>query len=168
MCIGGRLKPFWLSINIFAGLSIFSALVGCSDSKSRNTDTYSRQFSTIAEKIAFLEKYLVIKDRKVLDTEYHIQYHDNSQGLAAPSDWQMLIILKVPENELEKWIIDCPVTQEAVNPDKWYKGLQLDTLKWIREKSQFYTGTVCNTMQTHKIICRKNSYVLLSYSSFTE
>lgn len=60
-----------------------------------STRTRSSEFSTDAEKVAFLGRYLKLPTR-VGAAEFYVVYHNNSSGMAAgPSKWDISAVLKV-------------------------------------------------------------------------
>jgi len=92
-------------------------LTGCQ--KSRTTDTWSTEFETHEEKIAFFEKYVDCPS-EVVDTEFHIFYHDN--GRLGPSDWWIRAAIKITPGELSKWTVDMDeVEEERIDTDWWSK-----------------------------------------------
>ena len=71
---------------------------------SKTTDTQSRTFTTDADKIAFLEQYLLLAS-PIQATEFHIIYHDNESGLIpGPSDWDMQAVMLVEPADLARWV----------------------------------------------------------------
>ncbi|QQR80634.1 MAG: hypothetical protein IPJ69_00240 [Deltaproteobacteria bacterium] len=86
-------------------LVIYCYLTACSKAGPASTETTSAVFSTLEEKISFLEKYVTFhRHYKALD--YFIIFHNNSSFLAAPSDWQIAILAQVPSEELSQWVIN--------------------------------------------------------------
>ncbi len=84
--------------------------------KSRTTDTYSRDFSSSAAKIAFLQEYLSTPS-DILATEFHIVFHDNSGGLVpGPSGWDIQAVIKVAPLDLSRWQVGLtPLPAEGVD-----------------------------------------------------
>ena len=70
---------------------------------SLTTDTRSSQFTTQEEAILFLEPYIKLAT-KPKDLAYHIVYHDNSQGIPGPSDWDMKLAAKVSLEDIDMWL----------------------------------------------------------------
>ena len=80
-------------------------MAGCGGPPSGppSTQTSSSQFTTITEKIAFLEKYVMFR-RAYVNLDYQISYHNNSGGgVPGPSDWDIRIVAQVPAAELKLW-----------------------------------------------------------------
>lgn len=82
-------------------------LVACSGPGKRaadkTTDTRSSAFTTDADKIAFLEQYLLLAS-PIHATEFHIVYHDNATGgVAGPSEWDMQAVMLVAPADLPRW-----------------------------------------------------------------
>lgn len=70
---------------------------------NKTTDTRSSVFTTDADKIAFLEQYLLLAS-PIHATEFHIVYHDNaSGGVAGPSDWDIQAVMLVSSADLARW-----------------------------------------------------------------
>ena len=83
------------------------------NNNNKTTMTTSTDFSSLAQKITFLEQYVRFR-RHYLQLDFFIAYHDNATGrLAAPSDWDIQIIARVPQHELEQWITDLQPMQKA-------------------------------------------------------
>jgi len=77
---------------------------GSGTQTSLTTDTRSAQFTTDAEKVAFVRRYLTLFS-PVEATEFHIVYHDNSGGrVPGPSDWDMRVALLVAPADVPSWI----------------------------------------------------------------
>jgi hypothetical protein len=66
----------------------------------RTTDARSDRFPTAAERVAFLAKYVKLHSA-VEDAAYHIVFHDNG---FAPSDWDMVVAVRLPEDALPAWL----------------------------------------------------------------
>lgn len=67
-------------------------------SRSLTTDTDSRALPDVAQRLAFLARYLRFKS-PVSDAEYIIHYHDNSGGsIPGPSDWDIRAVLQVADD----------------------------------------------------------------------
>lgn len=85
------------------------------------TETSSTKFSTLSEKVAFLEQYVTFR-RTYEDLDFVIAFHNNSGGLVpGPSDWDIRIIARVPSTDLGQWTRGLHSTTA---PDiKWLKAL---------------------------------------------
>jgi len=129
-------------------------LISCEENLT--TNTFSKDFSSHKEKIAFLKKYFT-SDNKIADAEYHINFHDNSTGMiAGPSDWDMDIAVKINPKNLTKWISKCRKGNES-DLSKWNDILP-NTNDWkIEGELIFYT---CNM-----IWCKQNEILLITYSA---
>lgn len=77
---------------------------GCGSSGGpATTATSSAKFSTLSEKVAFLEQYVNFR-RSYEELEFMITYQNNSGGLVpGPSDWDMQIVARVPSVDLAEW-----------------------------------------------------------------
>lgn len=105
---------------------------------SMSTDTSSSKFVSVDEKKAFLAKYIKMKS-DIIDTEYHIVFHDNSRGLPAPSDYDMKIAVLVDKNNLNNWIDGYTEISQKEIDLKWCKELNLNPSKWnLSVQSKFY------------------------------
>jgi hypothetical protein len=77
--------------------------LGCSDTGPPSTNRSSNEFTTLAEKVAFLNQYVSF-DRNYDRLDFSITYHNNSAGMVpGPSDWDIRIVAQVPPVELTKW-----------------------------------------------------------------
>jgi hypothetical protein len=104
---------------------------------SLSTDTHSSQFITQEEAIVFLEPYIKLTT-KPLDLAYHIVYHDNSQGIPGPSDWDMKLAVKVLPEDIDKWLEGASVTEPF--DMSWVSEL-LKGKDWnVSSELVFYTG----------------------------
>lgn len=84
------------------------------------TDTSSDKFTTIAEKVDFLEQYVTFR-RTYRQLDYRIVYHNNTGGIPGPSDWDVTIFAHVPSNELPAWTSGLnPISAPKAN---WFKNL---------------------------------------------
>src|ERR1041384_4670928 len=78
-------------------------LLTADEHESRPTDTKSTQLKTSTERVAFLSRYVKLRTR-VTDTAFHIVYHDNSFGLAGPSDWSIAAAVQVTPADGPTWL----------------------------------------------------------------
>jgi len=85
-----------------AGLLSFYLLT-VDERESRTTDTKSTQLKTSAERVAFLSRYLKLRT-PVNDAAFHIVYHDNSVGVAGPSDWSIAAAVQVTPADGPAWL----------------------------------------------------------------
>jgi hypothetical protein len=101
-------------------------------SSSLTTDTWSAQFATDAEKLAFVRRYLTLASA-VEATEFHIVYHDNAGGpVPGPSEWNMHVALKLAPADLPAWTSGL---QEIDGRDidlSWGSELLPNTPRWVR------------------------------------
>jgi hypothetical protein len=82
-------------------LFLFSLGSGCQ--KSLTTDTPSSQFSSSAQKIAFLSRYAKLPSTPT-DVEYQIHYQDNSGGMVpGPSDSDIKLVALVKAEDIPLW-----------------------------------------------------------------
>lgn len=97
---------------------------------SKTTDTHSRTFSTDADKIAFLEQYLLLVS-PIQATEFHIVYHDNESGaIPGPSDWDMQAIMLVEPADLPRWTEDMQAVAEQDADLTWVDALLPEDQRW--------------------------------------
>lgn len=93
-----------LNRTTFKVIFVYLFILTCGCSNSKTTDTESSVFKTKQEKIKFLKRYLSV-DRTYKELDFHIIYRDNSTGfIPGPSDWDICLVAKVPQVELELWI----------------------------------------------------------------
>ena len=91
-------------------LSILSLVLVSCGPKSKSTTTDSHTFSTLAEKKAFLERY--VSFRRTYETlTYLIAFRDGGDGgVPSPSEWDVRLIATVPTSEIDSWISGLTVT----------------------------------------------------------
>lgn len=93
---------------------------GCSPAGPSSIDTASDKFTTLAEKAAFLEKYVTFQ-RMYQQLDYRIIYHNNSGGVPGPSEWDVMIIAQVPSAEVQLWSLNLiPCTKPDTD---WLRGI---------------------------------------------
>ena len=131
MCIQ-QLKKF-----VF-GLLLLLIVVGCKGSLT--TETSSDKFPSKEERVTFLKKYVTVYS-DVIDTQFYIDYHDNSGMPPGPSDWNILVAMKVPPETVKDWV---DKDFEAVSGQEvklsWWDTLKLDDTIWSRSSQpKFYT-----------------------------
>jgi hypothetical protein len=85
-----------------AGVLAFYLLT-VDEHESRTTDTKSTQLKTSSERVAFLNRYLKLRT-PVKDAAFHIVYHDNSVGVAGPSDWWIAAAVQVTPADGPAWL----------------------------------------------------------------
>ncbi len=72
--------------------------------------TDSNTFSTLAEKKAFLERYVSFR-RTYEDLNYVIAFRDGGDGgVPSPSEWDVRLIATVPTSEIDGWTSGLAVT----------------------------------------------------------
>ena len=131
--------------------SLFLVVTACQplsngpEEKSRTTDTYSRDLSSNATKIAFLQQYLATPS-DVQATEFHIVFHDNSGGLVpGPSDWDIQAVIKVTPLDLPHWQADLtPLSAEGADLAWAYALLPTDPTWSITSEPQIFQGKESN------------------------
>lgn len=103
--------------------------------QSRTTNTTSAEFTDCAsdcdaEKIAFLDEYLVLHS-PVQATEFHIIYHDNASGrVPGPSDWSITAVMKVDPADIPLWTAErTPLEMASVDLARW-SDLLVDDETW--------------------------------------
>lgn len=104
--------------------------------ESWTTDTWSTKIEDHDEKIQFLQKYVQCP-AEVVDTKFHIVYHDNSQGLVpGPSDWRVAAAIKINQSDVDAWIADFDIVAEEAVDMNWWTGLDIED--WISTDSAVY------------------------------
>lgn len=83
---------------------ILTCLVSCSSVPSRTTDTHSSTLPDLAAREQFLKDYAKLPTA-VEDLAFQVVYHDNSEGLPGPSDWDIQVVAKVTQADLATWTI---------------------------------------------------------------
>ncbi len=123
-------------------LFLFTLLVCCTspvnETPSRTTDTHSRDLATEAEQLDFLAQYVTLKSA-VSATEFHIVYHDNSNGLVpGPSDWDIRAVMRV--DDVGAWVEG----KEAVDSAdlSWANDLLTNDLRPISDPTFYANATV--------------------------
>ena len=84
---------------------LLASIQGCDDSVDipETTLSSSDQFTTLTEKVAFLERYVNFR-RAYEDLAFLIDYRNNGGGfIPGPSEWDIRILASVPEHEIEQW-----------------------------------------------------------------
>jgi hypothetical protein len=78
-------------------------ILGCAESGPPSTVTSSSEFTTLKEKVAFLNQYVAF-ERNYKQLDFFISYRNNSGGMVpGPSDWDIRVVAQVPPAELENW-----------------------------------------------------------------
>ena len=90
-----------MKLNIIL-LSLLILTCGCSKSGPPTTNTSSSNFSSLAEKVAFLEKYVTFK-RSYTKLDFIVHYLNGGGWVPGPSEWTVCIIAQVPSDQLELW-----------------------------------------------------------------
>lgn len=104
-----------------AQMIISSCIATWTTSNPPTTDTSSDTFITLAEKIAFLEKYIVFR-HSYQQLNYRIIYHNNSSGwVPGPSTWSITIIAQVPVDELPEWTMN--LKSVSISDVGWLENL---------------------------------------------
>jgi len=99
------MRPFAL-----LALALTLMVTGCG--KSRTTNTLSGEFTTLAEKQEFLERYMKFR-RSYDDLHYRLSYIDGGGGMVpGPTEWNVRILALVPAGELDEWIDGLSVTSD--------------------------------------------------------
>lgn len=76
---------------------------------------------TIAARLCQNHSQIAMCTSEILDTDYYIEYHDNSRGLiSGPSDWDIIVAVKVNINDITLWIHDiAEISYEQINTRWW-------------------------------------------------
>ena len=123
----------------FLAVTLFGCTSGVEDARGQSltTDTKSTSFQDTAQKISFLKKYVVCPSA-VIDTEFHIYYHDSGTGaVPGPSDWNIAVAVKINPKDLPLWTEEMHEIQgEEVDP-KWWDELPIQDWE-MTEEPVFY------------------------------
>lgn len=103
---------------------------GCTCARGdRSTDTWSKDLAGPAHRLAFLKDYAQ-GPTEPLDAEFHLVFHDNSQGLlAGPSDYAFDVALKVRPDDVSRWAEGCTPARLDPKP-AWAAALLADKAGW--------------------------------------
>ncbi len=78
-------------------------VAGCGQTGPPSTDTHSKRFATLADKVTFLQNYVRFK-RNYRQLDFAVRYVNNSGGLVpGPSEWDIRLVAVVPPGELAAW-----------------------------------------------------------------
>lgn len=129
-----RLRQKCTFVYLIVSLCLSWLLAACGGAATapqpdKSTDTQSSAFATDAEKTAFLQQYLKLPT-PVEATEFHVVYHDNSQGIPGPSDWDIRAALKVAPSDLPRWTDGLQPMDAATADLAWAAGLLPDAPRW--------------------------------------
>ena len=129
------MKIFHRPCHAFLGLLLALMIPACGK-ESRTTDTVSSTFSSLAEKVAFLERYVVFR-RAYDDLDFRIEFRDGGDGrMASPSEWNVRVSAIVPAAEIEQW---SEGFDPASDPDlAWVAEIpggpkDLDAFDWVED-----------------------------------
>ena len=90
---------------------IATGLQACDNTRGLDTtETTSAQFKSLAEKVVFLETYVSFRRTYENSNLISVIYNNRGGMVPGPSDWNIRIIAKVPENELKDWTRDISIT----------------------------------------------------------
>ena len=115
--------------------------------QNKTTDTWSHSFSNKNEKLSFLTEYLVANS-EILNAEYHIVYHDNSNGMIpGPSDWDIRVALKIKPEDMSLWTngferitsseIDLTWWDELATGDISWNDDNIDNIDYYKRENRF-------------------------------
>lgn len=108
------------------------------DAGPPTTKTSSKQFATKEERLEFLKKYLK-EYSPINDAEYFIEFYNNVSRVPGPSEWDITVALKVPQDKINDWVIDFDEVNEEDIKLSWWDLLKLDDKGWYRNsKPKFY------------------------------
>ena len=95
------MKLFFSNLILVVSLSLISC--DGNGGQGKTTDTDSSAFGSLAEKQAFLERYVEFRQSyEVL--QFHINFIDGGDGgVPAPSEWDVRIFAMVPADEIDNW-----------------------------------------------------------------
>lgn len=118
-------------------------LIACTD--NRTTSTCSSIFTSKQDKIDFLNEYYTPR-AKIRDTEFCINYHDNSTGLVTgPSDWNYRVALKINRKDISMWLFNGNDSSEIEPFDEGnWDDILPNTKYWdiSGDKKQYTSGYV--------------------------
>jgi len=141
---------------IITGIFMF----GRSESGPPTTKINSSHFKVKQEKIEFLKKYVTCFS-EVIDTEYNIEFYNNSGGFVpGPSDWNITVALKVPLEKVNNWIKGFEEIEKKEMDLFWWDGLELDKTKWkFNTPPKFYkrngNSTYIVTYEEEGVVLKK-------------
>jgi hypothetical protein len=147
-------------------IALILSIASCSllnDAESKTTDRWSRDIRKKEEKIEFARRYIRMPS-EILDTEFHIVYHDNSTGMMpGPSDWNIVAVFKVRPENLDRWrqgMMEIDGTEMDLND---WNGVLPDTHAWKASSvPEFYRR---ENEPVYMAIYRKEGIVLKSMNS---
>lgn len=127
-----------LAVLLFAAVAVLRSAGSAEHEANKTTDTWSSEFASRDEKLAFLAEYLIMHS-EVLDAEYHIVYFDNSTGLIpGPSDWDVRVALKIRQEEILLWTDGFTAIASEEIDLEWWDGLSSADIFWDGDDAQYY------------------------------
>ena len=92
--------PFLVTSTMICLMFMF----GCGSPAPVETVKRSTDFATLAERVAFLERYVTFR-RTYRTLEFQVVHANHSGGVVpGPSEWDIRLVATVPAEELEAWI----------------------------------------------------------------
>jgi len=97
------------------------ANLGAKPTGPATTDTTSAAYSTLQERIEFLQRYVSFR-RNYESLDFAIRFRNGGDGgLPSPSEWDIRLVAVVPESEIAAWI-PAGATASKEKPDvDWLK-----------------------------------------------
>ena len=125
----------------FARLALASfalTALSCDESGPPSTRTSSTQLGSLAERVAFLERYVSFR-RAYRDLYFHVVFRNNGGGLlAGPSDWDITVAAQVPPAQLDEWTRGLTPRAAAPGPSAPRSSIDLSGLQeWYGEPSRY-------------------------------
>ncbi|AWM38981.1 hypothetical protein GobsT_27670 [Gemmata obscuriglobus] len=116
---------------------VLIACAGCGPNRPESTDTLSESLPSLAERSAFLERYVTFR-RSYRELGFHVRYQNNGNGLVpGPSDWDIRVVATVPREELGAWVPD-GVSATPTTDTHWLNGVPGG--EHARQVSEWYVG----------------------------
>jgi hypothetical protein len=109
----GQMKGLGSNMHRVALLTVGLVLASCDDSGPKSTKTDSSKFATLAERQAFVERYVTFR-RTYESLDFWI-FFANGGGLG-PSEWDTRLVAVVPAEQLAQWTVG--LSPAAAPPDR--------------------------------------------------
>lgn len=114
-------------------------LGSCGGFGSKTTESDSTHFSTLAEKQAFLERYVTFR-RHYDALNFAISYLEGGDGLIpGPTEWDVRLFALVPKESLDDWTSGLVSTQDS--DLSWVSSIpnappKLNSFQWFSDGSR--------------------------------
>jgi hypothetical protein len=153
------LIPKYLLLFIFLCLPAYAQRLTAPEALDRTTDTLSSSFTTVKERLEFLDRYLNFPSQPV-DAQYHLIYFDNSVGFPpGPSDWDIKVVVWLEPKDTPLWLKN--MTKVATFDDfDWVLKLSPESTELDLETAQYFETS------GKRAALPKEGVVALWYSSY--